>query len=268
MLSNIKISSDLYSTYKGFDWPLYVDYLNSKFDNIPNEICNEIHSHEKILKHPINNINLLTDFVFTSQAKQDLFVVVMLEGKLNGSYLEIGAGHPKLKNNTYLLETKFNFTGTSIELDSVYERCWKEFRPKSNLNIIDAFDFNYSKLPKYIDYLQVDIEPAINNLQILSRVIDIIDFGVITFEHDLYLNTNEVRLVKTEAFKLLQQKGYEKIVNNVASYPSNIDLFAMHNHLVFEDWYINPKIVNQEVVNAYKDLSLEPKYADNILFIK
>ena len=52
-----------------------------------------------------------------SQAMQDMFVLTMLDGKENGIYVEVGADQPKIISNTYLLETKFNWSGVSFELD-------------------------------------------------------------------------------------------------------------------------------------------------------
>jgi len=46
-----------------------------------------------------------------SQVYQDMFVLSMLDGKKNGTYLEIGASDPIVDNNTYLLETEFGWKG-------------------------------------------------------------------------------------------------------------------------------------------------------------
>lgn len=50
-----------------------------------------------------------------SQVCQDLFVLTILNGKENGTYLEIGAAHSFHNSNTALLE-KFGWTGVGIEL--------------------------------------------------------------------------------------------------------------------------------------------------------
>ena len=42
-----------------------------------------------------------------SQAFQDMFVLSMLDGKRNGTYVEIGGDHPVVINNSYLLESEF-----------------------------------------------------------------------------------------------------------------------------------------------------------------
>ena len=53
-----------------------------------------------------------------SQSMQDMFVLSILNGKKNGVYLEIGADLPRIVNNTYLLETEFDWTGVSFEWES------------------------------------------------------------------------------------------------------------------------------------------------------
>ena len=42
---------------------------------------------------------------------QDIFVLSMLNGKKNGIYVEIGADKPKVINNSYLLESVFDWSG-------------------------------------------------------------------------------------------------------------------------------------------------------------
>ncbi len=44
-----------------------------------------------------------------------MFVLTMLEGKEQGTYLEIGAADPFKSNNTALLEGVFDWKGISIE---------------------------------------------------------------------------------------------------------------------------------------------------------
>ena len=63
-----------------------------------------------------------------SQSMQDMFVLSMLDGKRNGVYVEIGADKPKIINNTYLLETQFDWIGVSFELDSEKVEFYNDFR--------------------------------------------------------------------------------------------------------------------------------------------
>ncbi len=57
--------------------------------------------------------------IYYSQSCQDLFVSGVLNNKENGSYLELGCSYPVESNNTYLLESKFNWTGISIDIDTL-----------------------------------------------------------------------------------------------------------------------------------------------------
>jgi hypothetical protein len=56
-----------------------------------------------------------------SQAGQDLFVVAMLQGAKNKTFLEMGGGCCVEGNNTFLLETQFNYSGVSIDLEDGFE---------------------------------------------------------------------------------------------------------------------------------------------------
>jgi hypothetical protein len=69
-----------------------------------------------------------------SQAGQELFVMAMTQGKRSGTWLEIGCGDPIRSNNTYLLEKRLDWTGTSIDLERMdndivtpFEEYWSGF---------------------------------------------------------------------------------------------------------------------------------------------
>lgn len=53
-----------------------------------------------------------------SEASQDLFVVRMTQSKKQGTYIEIGSGHPINSNNSYLLESEYGWRGVSVELSA------------------------------------------------------------------------------------------------------------------------------------------------------
>lgn len=174
-----------------------------------------------------------------SQAGQDKFVLDMLNYKNNGVYVEIGAWHSSDISNTYLLEKDYGWTGVSFEI--VQERV-DEF----NLNRInkcyaaDATVFDYEalfdelNLPKRIDYLQVDIEPAKNSLYALMALpLKKYRFSTITFEHDLYIDPNNAK-VKRKQKEILSGLGYVLYKENVRETYTNGP---------FEDWWIDPKAV-------------------------
>ena len=77
-----------------------------------------------------------------SQAYQDLFVLTMLGGKKNGRYIEIGANHPTELNNTWLLESEFNWQGISVEIDENFQG---EFvlQRGNECHLADATDFDW-----------------------------------------------------------------------------------------------------------------------------
>lgn len=286
-------------------------------------------------KIPIHSCNM-NDLKSNSQAGQDLFVVAMTQAKKNSTFLEIGAGHLKHGNNTYLLEKTFNWNGTSIDLidsntepneksfwlkfyhnvrdvtwmrnpqssndlpphiqDEIinvreyykhlhkyYEHNlrrlsesveyvpkfynWRADRPLTNFIQHDALTLDYSFLPEKIDYLQVDIDPPMANLEVLNLVLAKTKFSVITFEHDLWHNTQESHYVRAQSRKLLKNYGYELLVNDVTIEPDEVHQVG-DGPIYFEDWYVHPDEIQESVRNAYKFVtdSLFPKYYTEILF--
>lgn len=264
------------------------------------------------------------------QALQDLFVVALTQGKTNGTFLEIGAAHPVHSNNTYLLETEFGWSGTSIDvmnysddltsfekvwcnfyqnirgedwpnvlrieelpeelqkecrelhgyedfvlrynycrhaIDDIprLQRTWPMLRPRTNFVHGNAFDFDYRSLMPYIDYLQIDIDPPANNLEILKKILlSGLEFGIITFEHDAWRNTVETQMVRAQSRQLLHQHGYQMVVDDVC-------LLSEHKTpWPFEDWYANPRVIKHHVVKSYQwvDPAVDAKYCQDILFQK
>lgn len=238
-------------------------------------------------KYPVidfQNINLPIEpwTISYSQAGQDLFVIAMLQGKKNGTFLELGSGQPKYGNNTYILENKFNFTGVSIDLYYDEDTCfvmnqqlernelsWSICRPKTNYYKCDALTFDYDKLLNYFDYLQVDLDSSFNNLQMLEKIIKTKSFAVITFEHDVWnVKDNDSLYVKFESQKILKEQGYELIVDNVTIEPGPGGGIG-NQPIFFEDWYANPKFIPTEVIQSYKWLNPEDiKYFSDILYKK
>lgn len=183
-----------------------------------------------------------------SQIYQDIFVLSVLDGKENGSYLEIGAGDEIVGSNSYLLEKDFNWTGISIDInDSLSIR-----KNRSNPIIIgNAITINYKDLifnnfinTSYIDYLQIDCDPPKNSYEILKNIpFETTSFGIITFEHDYFAdNTKKYRELSRE---YLLSYGYEMIVGNV----------GVDSIFPFEDWWVNPKFIELEKILDFKNIS-------------
>jgi hypothetical protein len=183
-----------------------------------------------------------------SQVYQDMFVLSMLNGKKNGTFLEIGGAEPFKGNNTVLLEKNFDWTGVSIEYD---EKFIENYRKNRSAKLIhdDALILNYEKLLSEnfegttIDYLQLDIEPARHTYECMLKIpFDKYKFAVITYEHDYYVDVTKSYREKSREF--LKSKGYELIANDISpDGKSN-----------FEDWWVHPDLVNKSIIAKMKSV--------------
>jgi len=173
-------------------------------------------------------------FNSNSKENQDLFVLSVLDKKINGTYVEIGGGLGTQENNTYLLETEYGWRGFSIE----YVPWIAETHAirKNPCLCADATSANYDELFEqynlgtHIDYLQLDIDPPSGTFAALKQInFEKFSFSVITYEHDAYNGGENER---NESRKFLESKGYTRVISDV-----------MHRGLQFEDWYINEKCI-------------------------
>lgn len=181
---------------------------------------------------------------------QDLFVIAMSAGKKNGTYLEIGCGYPVGGgNNTFALESYFNWSGISIDSGRDYisptdpsatvfslKDEWTNSRPTANFLQDNALGMDYSTFPKYFDYLQVDIDPPGQSFEVLKKITEHIKFSLITFEHDYVIPTYRSNNIRNLSRDYLKSLGYFLIIPDVG---------------YSEDWWVDPSTVSQEVINAY-----------------
>ncbi len=200
---------------------------------------------------------------FNGQSGQDAFVLKSLGYKTNGFFLEIGSNDPININNTYLLESEYNWKGIMIEYDGKFENSYIRERPNSKYVIRDATKINFLKLfeecnaPKNIDYLQIDLEAengstlqTLKNLD--AQVMDNYKFAVITFEHDIYRgNEYETRKISREIFS---KRGYVLVFPDVKNGGN-----------AYEDWYYHPDLIDISLINKVKkDESLDWKDIINL----
>lgn len=197
--------------------------------------------------YPFNGCDTIKETF--SQAYQDIFILTMLNGKSNGTYLEIGAAHPDYGNNTYLLSKYLSWKGISIDIVPEVRPYWENLRPKDNLIIGNAMNLDYSNiLPQYynsdiIDYLQVDIEPSNHTLAALKKLpLNKYRFKIITFETDLYMG-GPGEHVQKESRELLTNLGYELIIGNVVA----------AGYGAYEDWWVDLNHVNKGVALHIKN---------------
>jgi len=181
-----------------------------------------------------------------SQCFQDLFVLKCLSGKRKGTYLEIGGGRPYDGNNTALLE-ELGWDGISIDLHQPYVDEWNESIRSNSIIRTDATQINYKEFLKennfsdVIDYLQIDIDPCAQSYDVLTKIpFEDYKFGVITFEHDHYLDPT--RKIRSNSRNLLESHGYVLAVPNVSP----------DENSPFEDWWVHPQVVNEKQIEKVK----------------
>ena len=183
-----------------------------------------------------------------SQAFQDLFVIDVLEGKRNGTFVDLGCSYPIAINNTYLLESDFGWDGVAVDIDSDRTSEWKVDRD-CDVITFDAGNIDYNDLlsqfeSTHIDYLSIDVDNQDASYFIINDIdFHKYEFSVITFEHDLYTRGDKL---KNHMKNIMEKNGYVLAVENVCNCSN--DTYEDP----FEDWYINPKYVDEDSWKKYQ----------------
>ena len=184
-----------------------------------------------------------------SQVYQDMFVLSALNGKKNGTYLEVGGGDPFWGNNTALLEKNFGWKGISVEYQENLSSKYNQLRKNKSI-CKNALEINYEKLlnenydSNIIDYLQLDCEPSKSTFEILLSIpFDKYKFAVITYEHDHFVDVTQT--YRTKSRNYLKSIGYKLIVNDIGP----TDWYS------FEDWWIHPDLIDEKIVDKLKRIT-------------
>lgn len=185
-----------------------------------------------------------------SRSEQENFVISIFNKKRNGYYVELGANHPIEGNNTYILETKFDWKGVSFEILEKHQSLHKEVRSNPCL-LEDARTFDYKKyfeqnnFPKQIDYLQVDIDedwdmqgnilgdPSSSLHGLIQLPLNEYRFSVITYEHEA-LNNYKRNSDRDAQREILSSYGYVLLVRNP-----------------HEDWWVDPKVFHYQTFKGW-----------------
>jgi len=191
-----------------------------------------------------------------SKECQDLFILSVLNKKTNGPYVEIGAAHAINENNTYLLESEFDWRGISFEIDSGLASSFSVRKNPcicTDATLVDYTDlFEKYNLGNHIDYLQLDIDPPAVTLSALKKIdFTKFSFSVITFEHDAYQESYGYggEYERLESRRILESYGYTRVITNVT-----------HKGLEFEDWYINESYMPNDNWKAFIGNNIELKH--------
>jgi hypothetical protein len=178
-----------------------------------------------------------------AQSDQDIFVLSLLDGLEQGTYLEIGAGWPEHINNTALLEFEFGWRGISLDYQDQWPSQWVA-AGRNTLVQANGLQVDFQQLlcqqPRVIDYLSVDCEPGTVSLEILKRLPwDQHQFKVITFEHECYAEGPAVKLASRQ---FLHQQGYQLVADNISHIGLSVD---------YEDWWVHPALVDSARLQAH-----------------
>lgn len=193
-----------------------------------------------------------------SEAYQDIFILTMLNGKKNGTYLELGAGNSFYGSNTALLERDFNWRGVALDLDEGFVNSHSKER-KNPCLLKDGTCTNYDALltgmdfPNEIDYLQLDCDPPNVTYQILLTIpFEKYKFATITYEHDYYCD--ETKSYQEKSKKYLESFGYVRIFNNVSP----------DENRPYEDWWVHPDLVDSKIISELMMIDDTTKKGENI----
>jgi hypothetical protein len=189
------------------------------------------------------NSNKTVEFKSNSDAGQDQFAWEILNHKLDGTFLDVGMGHPAHGNNSYALEHCANWSGICIEKNPAQCQLAAEFRTDRTLVLCqDALTVDWkmllNSLPAQVDFLSLDLDdyPKPNldfALPFLKQIpLSLIRFSVICFEHNIYGYCPPT--VRSEQRDILNMHGYKLVCSDVGL-----------NNCYFEDWWVDPKVVTE-----------------------
>lgn len=171
----------------------------------------------------------LTERRSYSQASQDAFVLGVLGHGLPRYYLEIGVNDAFEGSNTALLES-LGWEGFSV--DKNFAKNWSQ--RKNPLCVCDAKMMPLSVLwryPRTFDYLSLDVDD--DNLEVLKSLPwNLVNFRVMTIEHNAYLDGGTVREAQRE---FLRDKNYVLVGSNI-----------WLNSKPFEDWWLHESVFDEQ----------------------
>lgn len=176
-----------------------------------------------------------------SQVYQDLFVLAATNGKMDGTYLEVGSAHAYHNSNTALLES-FGWRGVGIEMNPELASQHEQSR-KNKVLCADALKVDYESLlsslgTDVVDYLQLDIEPSKNTFEALISIpFDKYKFRVITYEHDHYVDMTQSYREKSRRY--LRSMGYTLMFNDISP----------DRESSFEDWWVKSDLIDPAVMD-------------------
>ena len=211
------------------------------------------HMHERIRFNFDNSSQIENNY---SRAYQDMFVLSVLNGKQKGVYVEIGDNDPIKDNNTILLEKIFNWKGITIENNENHSK--KFFNDRQNpifhLNPLEVdYDALFTSMVfnDTIDFLQITCNSSQTSYDVLKKIpFNKYRFAVVIFKHDSHKDDSVRELSRNH----LKNRGYELLVNDV--------------QCSSEDWWVHPKLVEEDTRNKMKSIKDADNCATTYMFLE
>lgn len=177
------------------------------------------------------------DIKWLSQLGQDRFVAMLLEGKRNGTYFDIGAGDPEQISNTCVLERSFGWRGVLCDIEHEARLCANR---AGNYVHGDALTLDYKarfdelQRDGWVDFLSLDLEPPDLTYLILMRIMSDPDirFCVACVEHDAYRGGDAGARRRDIMRAIMESRGYI-MVSEVGARTED------GNEIMIEDWWIH-----------------------------
>lgn len=136
---------------------------------------------------------------------------------------------------------------------------WKDLRPKTRFLKQDANSFDFSQLPSRIDYLQIDVDCDQLSQKLLENTVKVARCSVITYEHDVFVNSPGNIRSQQYSRDLLTKLGYVMIANDV--------MVDFANPYPYEDWWVDPLVIDKSVIQSYQCIGNDkPKHYTEILY--
>ena len=195
---------------------------------------------------------------YNGQAFADKFVLNCTGFKRNGYFMELGTRHPKVNNNSYILEKKFGWKGVLVDRDPRYESDYATVRTNSIPIIQDATQIDYKKVfesnnyPPNLDFMQLDLEVRDDTafkalLKINEDILDHYRFAVLTMEHDIYTGLNNAVNTRDKSRQILKSKGYYCVFEDILDPP------GVCVNSPYEDWWVHPSLVDMEYIRHLQE---------------
>lgn len=206
-----------------------------------------------------------------SNSQSDFFVLSVLQQKKNGIFVEFGGMDGKLYSNTYMLEKQFDWDGLIIEPSRQFHKsliknrkCELSFSCLSDkddetvifnelphgLSTINKFSSSDAKSEKrkngnLYELKTIKLETLLNKIN-FNKKIDFMSIDTEGSEFEILKNFNfnkySIKIICVEHnFNHLKRKALFNLLSN------NKFTRVMENFSRNDDWYINEKLISQEL---------------------